>query len=90
MKQFKLSRQTPGATLTKFFIYDGNDIIGSVNVANEDAADLEKHWLGGAQPKAPAALATPAGGKPQNPAVSAMLAVARKNRLSKTAILRGC
>jgi hypothetical protein len=52
MKQFKLSRQPPGPTLTRFFVYDGDDIIGSVNVANEDATALEKHWIGATQPKA--------------------------------------
>jgi hypothetical protein len=55
MKQFRLSRQTPGAVLTKFFVYDGTDIIGSIDVPNEEADDLPKHWLGGAtQPQAAA------------------------------------
>jgi hypothetical protein len=61
MKQFKLFRQPqpPGATLTKFHVLNAeNDIVGSINVANEDAADLAKHWLGSAtQPKASAAAA---------------------------------
>ena len=110
MKQFRLSRQTPGATLTKFHIYDGaGDIVGSINVANEEADDLQRHWLGGAtQPKAaaitkkggvlaealaakrqPGALA-PAHGKEQNPMVTAMARAAKRNRLTKQAMLRGC
>jgi hypothetical protein len=47
MKEFKLSKQSVGATITKFFVYDGASIIGSINVQNEDARDLERHWLGG-------------------------------------------
>jgi hypothetical protein len=56
MKQFRLSRQPSGPVLTKFYIYDGaGDLIGAVNVRNEQASDLERHWPGGAtQPKAAA------------------------------------
>ena len=76
---------------------------------NEEADDLERHWLGGAtQPQASAptkkgsalaaALAAakrpgslaPSLSKKENPAVNAMLAAAKKNRLSQAAILRGC
>jgi anthranilate phosphoribosyltransferase len=94
MKQFRLSRQSPGATITKFHVYDSaGDIIGSINVANEDAADLQKHWLGSAtQPKATAAaaLATSARGEQQNPMVAAMVRAAKKHPLNRAAILRGC
>jgi hypothetical protein len=44
--------------------------------------------LAAGQRSAPAPAA--AGGKPQNPAVSAMLRAARQNRLTKQAVLRGC
>jgi hypothetical protein len=56
MKQFRLSKQTPGETITKFFVYNSSgDTIGSINVPNEDADDLQKHWLGSAtQPQAAA------------------------------------
>ena len=47
MKQFQLSKQSPGASLTKFHVLDSaGSIIGSINVQNEDADDLAKHWLG--------------------------------------------
>jgi hypothetical protein len=72
MKQFKLSRQPnpPGSVLTKFQVLDSASIIGSINVPNEEADDLARHWLGGAtQPQAAAAV-TPAGG---NAMVNAML-----------------
>lgn len=42
---FKLERQPPGRTLTKFFVYDADDsIVGTINVSNEAADDLLKHW----------------------------------------------
>ena len=105
--KFTLSRKPnpPGSVLTKFHVLDGaGSIIGSINVASEAAADLEKHWLGATQPKvaargmlaamlaagkrsepAPAA----AGDRQRNPMVSAMLRVARRNPMSRGAILRG-
>ena len=50
---FKLLKKSTGATLTKFHIVDGRgDIVGSINVANEQASDLQKHWR---EPGAPAA-----------------------------------
>jgi hypothetical protein len=60
MTTFKLSRQSVGVTITKFFVYNAaGDIIGSINVPNEDAADLEKHWLGSAtQPQVSTLLAS--------------------------------
>jgi hypothetical protein len=91
MKQFRLSKQTPGETITKFFVYDSaGDTVGIISVPNEDAADLAKHWLGSAnQPKVAAAAATPVGGK-RNPMIDAIVRNAPKNRLSKQAILRSC
>jgi hypothetical protein len=78
--------------LTKFHVLDSaNSIIGSINVPNEAADDLQKHWVGGApQPKASAALATSARGKEQNPMVAAMVRAARRHPLNRAAVLRGC
>jgi hypothetical protein len=90
MTTFRLQK-SPGsnAAITKFDVIDAADsIVGRISVPREEAADLEKHWLGGTtQPRGCD------GARPRQtakPCVSAMLAVARKNRLSKTAILRGC
>jgi hypothetical protein len=63
MKQFELSRKSAGALITKFFVYNADgDIIGSISVPNEDAADLEKHWLGSAAQK-PQAMTSATRGK---------------------------
>jgi hypothetical protein len=63
MKQFRLSKKDVGATITKFFVYNSSgDTIGSINVPNEDAADLEKHWLGSAAQK-PQAVSSATRGK---------------------------
>ena len=85
MKQFRLSRQTPTQTLTKFHVLDNaNSVVGIITVANEQASDLEKHWLGGAPAPARAAASK------QNPMVSAMVAAAKKHPLNRQAVLRGC
>jgi hypothetical protein len=55
--KFRLSKQTPGETITKFFVYNSSgDTIGIISVPNEEADDLERHWLGGGatQPQASA------------------------------------
>ena len=40
--KFTLSRQTPSATITKFHVRDSaGSIVGSINVPNEAARDLE-------------------------------------------------
>jgi hypothetical protein len=92
--KFRLQKSTASNhTATKFDVVDGEGTIcGRISVPPEEARDLEKHWLGGAtqSPKAAAALVTSARGRPQNPAVSAMLAAARKHPLNRAAILRGC
>jgi hypothetical protein len=45
MKTFKLEKQPPGRTQTKFFVYDSADsIVGVITVPNEAAADLLAHW----------------------------------------------
>ena len=52
---FKLLKKSVGATLTKFHVINSaGDIVGSINVANEQASDLQKHWR---EPGAPAAAA---------------------------------
>lgn len=83
--QFNLERKAVGATLTKYHVVDGNNtIVGSINVGNEHAGDLEKHW----RASTPAAAA--AGGK-QTTAIRAMVAAFRKGpKLDQQAILRGC
>ena len=44
---FKLERKSVGATLTKFHVLDSTGaIVGSINVANEQAGDLQKCWAG--------------------------------------------
>lgn len=91
MKQFRLSKQPqpPGAVLTKFHVLDSaNSAIGIITVPNEDAADLERHWLGAPQAKAHAAL-SPSGRA--NPMISAMVAAhKRQGPPPREAILRGC
>jgi hypothetical protein len=93
--KFRLQKSTgSNHAATKFDVVDSaGTICGRITVPPEEAADLERHWLGGAtQPKAAAAaaLATSARGEPQNPMVAAMVRAARKNRPTKQAILRGC
>ena len=42
---FRLERKSVGATLTKFHVVDSaGTIVGSINVANEQASDLRKCW----------------------------------------------
>ena len=78
---FKLLKKSTGATLTKFHIVDGRgDIVGSINVANEQASDLQKHWRDSA----------PAGAAKQSSASALAPAFKRVPGLSKQAILRGC
>ena len=54
---FKLLKKATGPVLTKFHVTDSaGSIVGSINVANEQAADLQKQWR---EPGAPAAAASP-------------------------------
>ena len=56
---FRLEKNTAGPTLTRFYVKDNsNAIVGTINVANEHADDLVKHWR---TPQA--ATAKPAGGR---------------------------
>ena len=81
---FKLLKKSTGATLTKFHVVDARgDIVGSINVANEQASDLLKHWR---DPGAPAAAA----GNHARTVNAISNALRRGPRLSKEAILRGC
>ena len=82
---FQLSKQSRGHKLTVYHVLDGEgSIVGCVNVKNEEAADLEKHWVA----RAPAPSSAAPADK-QNPMVSAMVAAAGRNKFSKQAILRG-
>jgi hypothetical protein len=80
--KFRLSRLSPGATITKFFVYNSSgDTIGSINVPNEAADALERHWLGGTiQPQA-SALATSTRRK-ENALVAEMLATRQRSKAS--------
>ena len=81
---FKLLKKSTGATLTKFHVVDARgDIVGSINVANEQASDLLKHWR---EPAAPAAAA----GSHARTVNAISNALRRGPRLNKEAILRGC
>ena len=98
--------QLPGDTLTRFHVLSDDSTVGIITVPSEAAADLERHWLQpqAAAPtkkgsalaaaleanKRPGALPPDHASKKENPAVAAMLAAAKKNRLSQAAILRGC
>jgi hypothetical protein len=85
---FKLLKKSTGPVLTKFHVVDSaGDIVGSINVANEQATDLQKHWR---EPVAPAA-----GASKQAKAIAMLSAAVRKGprlskEASKAAILRGC
>jgi hypothetical protein len=83
---FRLEKKSTGPTLTKFFVRDStNAIVGTINVANEQAADLQKHW------RSPQATAPPAKAVDKAAAgKAAIVAALRKGpRLSKAALLRG-
>ena len=85
MTQFRLLKKSTGAVLTKFHVVDSaGAIVGSINVANEQASDLQKHW----REPAPAAATTVS---KQARAVNAMVAALKRGpKLSKEGILRGC
>ena len=85
---FRLEKQSPGKTLTKFFVYDATDsIVGTINVANEAVGDLEKHWR-----ETPASPKNAANAAKQDRSISTMVAAVRKRgpRVNKAAIFRGC
>lgn len=77
---FRREKKATGPTLTKFFVMDGTGAtVGVINVANEQAADLQKHWH--------APQAAPAARKTDSHA--ALVSALRKGpRLSKAALLR--
>jgi hypothetical protein len=85
MTSFKLSKKSTGRTLTTFHVTNARgDICGAINVPNEQASDLQKHWR---EPGAPAPTAAGAHGR----AVNAISAALRKGpRLSREGVLRGC
>lgn len=73
--RFQLVRKSTGRVLTTFHITNSkNDICGSINVPNSEAADLQKHWRGAYAP----------------PAAKPGVKPVALPRLSKQAVLRGC
>ena len=86
--QFQLTKKSADRMLTKFHVVDGNDnIVGSINVRNEDANDLVKCWQGSVVGDSPQR-------QPKQSATSVLAAAFLKSRnrspFSKAAILRGC
>jgi hypothetical protein len=79
--KFRLLEKTRTKTLAKFHVLDqGENVVGSVNVKVEDAADLLKHWVGGSSPQPKPNLSAQPGFTMKLPAV----------RMSQAGILRGC
>jgi hypothetical protein len=81
--KFRLSRKPSEAILTVFHVIDCSDgsIVGSISVRNEEADDLERHWL--SQPLAavaPRAMQPTAAAAPRRPssALSAAMAAVRR------------
>ena len=85
---FRLEKQTPGKTATRFHVLDSaGSIRGIVTVANESVSDLQKHW----KDVAPSSPKNAASARKQNPAVAAMVKASQeRGPISKQAILRGC
>jgi hypothetical protein len=84
MTTFRLEKQSPGKTLTKFFVYDDKDsIVGTINVANETVSDFLAHWKGAPPQSSPKKNAANASKQ-----ISAMVAASRNP--SRQAVLRGC
>jgi hypothetical protein len=78
MKQFRLSKQSSGPLITKFFVYNSaGDTIGSINVPNEDAGDLERHWLGSAAEPQALALAAAKAATSSKRVIDALVAAKR-------------
>ena len=78
---FKLTEKGRTKLNTTFHVTDSaGTIVGSINVANEQATDLQKHWRGANEPE------------PAGPAAAARTGVKLKTlpHLSRRAILRGC
>lgn len=80
---FRLERQPPGKTQTRFHVVDSADaIVGIITVANEAVSDLQKHWKDVSPQSSPRNAAT------ASKQVSAMVKAARTP--SREAVLRGC
>ena len=79
--RFRLSRLSPGATITKFHVFNSSgDTVGVVNVPNEDADALERHWLGGTTQPQASALAASARRK-ENALVAKMLDAGKRSNV---------
>ena len=84
---FRLEKQPPGKTLTKFFVKGDSATVGVISISNNEVQNFLTHWQEVPQ-SSPATTAVV--GKPDR-AVGAMVAAARKKGpASKTSILRGC
>jgi hypothetical protein len=82
--KFRLLEKTRTKTLAKFHVLDqGENVVGSVNVKVEDAADLLKHWVGGSSPQSKQNLSA----QRQEPGFRLKLPAVR---MSPAGILRGC
>jgi hypothetical protein len=83
---FRLKKEATGPTMTRFYVMDAsNSIVGTINVGNEQAADLAKHWRSPAPATAPAAKAATKADASRAAIVSAFK---KGPRLSKAALLR--
>jgi hypothetical protein len=80
---FKLLKKATNKLRTSFHVVNSaGDIVGSINVAPSEEADLLRHWAGSCiQPQASAAAS-------KDPMIAALL----RNRtpMSRAAVLRGC
>lgn len=87
---FRLERQSPGKTSTRFHVVDDNNAIcGIITVPNEAVGDLENHWKSAPASSSPKKNAASA--RKQNPAVAAMVKASKeRGPISRQAILRGC
>jgi hypothetical protein len=84
MTTFKLEKQSPGKTSTRFHVVDSaSSICGIITVANEAVSDLQKHWKDVA-PSPPKNAA-------KNPMIAAMVKASKeRGPISRQAVLRGC
>ena len=81
--KFRLIQKSQNRVQTKFHVTnDGGDVVGSINVENQEVPDLLRCWSGSTADS----VAPPKGST--NLMVAAMLKTRRP--ISQAAILRGC
>ena len=88
---FRLSKQPPGKTLTRFHILDADGgLVGSANIPNDEVADFERCWNG---PANRAAKKNPVNSQSHSKAAMAAAILAKAPKVSPTAarqaLLRG-